>query len=202
MSIKKAPGKLRIIGGSWRGRKLPVADLEGLRPTADRVRETVFNWLAADLPGLHCLDLFAGTGALGLEALSRGAASCQFVERQRPAASLINDALNTLDALDRGSVLNADALSFLTSTPQGSDPAASDRSRTYGLVFLDPPFSSDLMEPALAALERSPLLRDGALIYLEYASAKPPQLPPGWQAYRSKRSGAVVYELYQRGADH
>jgi 16S rRNA (guanine966-N2)-methyltransferase len=166
------------------------------------VRETLFNWLAADLPGQHCLDLFAGTGALGLEALSRGAASCQFVERQRTAATLIKDALSTLNALDRGSVLNADALSFLATSREDSGSTTSDATRPFGLVFLDPPFASDLMEPALAALAKSPLLRDDALVYLEYASAKPPQLPRGWEPYRSKRSGAVVYELCQRGADH
>jgi 16S rRNA (guanine966-N2)-methyltransferase len=192
MGAKKAPGKLRIIGGQWRGRKLPVADLEGLRPTTDRVRETLFNWLAADLVGRHCLDLFAGTGALGLEALSRGAASCHFVERQRLAAELITAALDTLDGADRGTVIQTDAMRFLKSE------SGSVVTPPFGLIFLDPPFAGDALEPALKALEQSPRVADDALLYLEYAAGGPSRLPPGWEPYRSKRSGGVIYELYRR----
>lgn len=188
MGATKKMGQLRIIAGQWRGRKLPVADLPGLRPSADRIRETLFNWLAPDIVGARCLDLFAGTGALGLEALSRGAAHCQFVEHQGPAADLLRQALITLNAGSLGEIHLEDAGKFLARGKQ--DP--------FDLVFLDPPFASNLLDAALTQLTDSPLLSPNALIYLEYAPTQSPCIPAHWQQYRSKKSAGVVYELYRK----
>jgi 16S rRNA (guanine966-N2)-methyltransferase len=187
--VKKVAGRLRIIGGEWRGRKLPVAELPGLRPSTDRIRETLFNWLAPEIHGRHCLDLFAGTGALGLEALSRGAASCQFVESQRTAASLLEQALQTLNARDRGAVYNGDGLAYLRrAQPQ----------QAFDLIFLDPPFQSDLLGAVLPVLNESVAVSPEALCYLEYAPGAEPRVTESWERWRSKRSGGVVYELYRR----
>ncbi|WOJ92394.1 16S rRNA (guanine(966)-N(2))-methyltransferase RsmD [Congregibacter variabilis] len=188
MGATKGTGQLRIIAGQWRGRKLPVANLAGLRPSTDRIRETLFNWLSPDIVEARCLDLFAGTGALGLEALSRGAAYCQFVENQAPAAHLLRDALVTLQAGSRGEVLQEDATRFLARA--GEEP--------FDLVFLDPPFASNLLETALNQLTNSPLLSKDALIYLEYAPSQNPDIPANWEQYRSKKSAGVIYELYRR----
>lgn len=193
-------GKLRIIGGQWRGRKLPVADLPGLRPTTDRIRETVFNWLAPTLAGRRCLDLFAGTGALGLEALSRGATSCCFIERQRPAAALLRQSLATLQATGRGTVLEIDALDYLRQT--ALQEVAGGGPEVLDLVFLDPPFDGELLAPALEILAHSPRLSADALVYLEYSAAQIPTPPAHWVRWRHKRSGNVVYELYACAAEH
>jgi 16S rRNA (guanine966-N2)-methyltransferase len=187
--VKKVAGRLRIIGGEWRGRKLPVAELAGLRPSTDRIRETLFNWLAPEISGRHCLDLFAGTGALGLEALSRGAASCQFVESQRPAASLLEQALQTLGARGRGAVHHDDGLAYLR---QAQPP------RAFDLIFLDPPFQSDLLAAVLPILNESVAVSPEALCYLEYAPGAEPRVAESWERWRSKRSGGVIYELYRR----
>lgn len=188
MGATKGTGRLRIIAGQWRGRKLPVTDLAGLRPSTDRIRETLFNWLSPDIVGARCLDLFAGTGALGLEALSRGAKYCQFVENQGPAANLLRDALLTLEAGSRGEVQQEDATKFLGRAKQ----------EPFDLVFLDPPFASNLLETVLNQLTDSPLLSKDALIYVEYASSQSPVIPATWEQYRSKKSGGVIYELYRR----
>lgn len=188
MRATKGTGRLRIIAGQWRGRKLPVADLAGLRPSTDRIRETLFNWLSPEIVGARCLDLFAGTGALGLEALSRGAAHCHFVENQGPAAKLLKEALVTLEAGSRGEVQQEDATKFL----------ARARQEPFDLVFLDPPFASNLLETVLNQLTDSPLLSKDALIYLEYAPSHSPVIPATWEQYRSKKSAGVIYELYRR----
>lgn len=179
-------GQLRIIGGRWRGRRLPITDADGLRPTTDRTRETLFNWLAPQLADRRCLDLFAGTGALGIEALSRGAAHCDFVERNGDAAQRLRDALSTLDARPLGQVFETDALTFMES---GAGP--------WDLVFVDPPFHSDLLERTLASLDRAPLAED-ALIYLECAATTPAPDLPGWQCLREKTAGDVRYGLWER----
>ncbi|WP_439101938.1 16S rRNA (guanine(966)-N(2))-methyltransferase RsmD [Congregibacter sp.] len=185
MGATKSTGKLRIIAGEWRGRKLPVADLPGLRPSTDRSRETLFNWLAPEIAGARCLDLFAGTGALGLEALSRGAAYCQFVEQQSQAARLLDDALKLFGASNRGRVWQGDARQFLNGADTGN----------YDLVFLDPPFASDLLQLALDELEDSALLAADTLVYVEYAPDHAPSIPVHWEQQRSKKSGGVVYAL-------
>lgn len=175
-------GSLRIVGGDWRGRRLEIAGAGGLRPTPDRVRETLFNWLAPLLPGSRCLDAFAGTGALGLEALSRGAAAVTFVERNARLAAGIERALAELGDAGRGRVL------------RGRSPAALDRlAGPFDLVFLDPPFADDLLGPALAALP--PLLAAEHRVYLEFSAHAPPALPVGWRILRDKRAGEVGYRL-------
>lgn len=183
-SNKPRQGQLRIIGGQWRGRKLSIIDAEGLRPTGDRIRETLFNWLAAEVPGAQCLDLFAGTGALGLEALSRGAAYCDLVESHRHAATRIAEHLKTL-ACDDAAVHHTAAATFL-----------SQHQRVYDLIFLDPPFHKGLLQQVVPALE--PHLKDGSLVYLEEASDETaPLIPHHWHPLKSKHTGQVRYSLFE-----
>jgi len=175
---------LRIIGGQWRGRKLHFADGEGLRPTTDRVRETLFNWLQPLIQGAHCLDLFAGSGALGLEALSRGAAKVQFIERNPRAVQALRENLTLLHA-DNAQVQQGDALTYLRGPAQPFD-----------VVFLDPPFRQDLLTPALELLSTGGWLKTDARIYIEMESELgEPHLPEGWEPLRSKQAGQVAYHL-------
>ncbi|TFH88316.1 16S rRNA (guanine(966)-N(2))-methyltransferase RsmD [Billgrantia azerbaijanica] len=183
----RGTGRLRLIGGEYRRRQLPVLDSPGLRPTPDRVRETLFNWLAAATPGARVLDLFAGTGALGLEALSRGAAEAHFVERDPRVAEQLTTNLATLGADARGRVTTADALTFLAGEP-----------RPCSLVFLDPPFRQDLVEPCCARLEQG-WLSASAFIYVETESALTPPVPAHWVLYREVRAGDTTARLYRRG---
>jgi 16S rRNA (guanine966-N2)-methyltransferase len=179
---------LRIIGGSWRGRRLRFPAAALIRPTPDRVRETLFNWLGARIVGARCLDLFAGSGALGLEALSRGAGHVTFVERDAAAARALR-ALLTAWGAGESRVECRDALAFLAQDPQPVD-----------IAFLDPPFASALLGEAAALLEANGWLRATALIYVECAArGAPPQLPPRWQPLKAKRAGEVGYHLYARG---
>jgi 16S rRNA (guanine966-N2)-methyltransferase len=182
-------GQVRIIGGQWRGRKLHFPQSAPVRPTPDRVRETLFNWLQFDLPGLRCLDLFAGSGALGLEALSRGAAETVFVERDPAASAALRENLRRLGC-DRGQVVVADAFEFL----RGVAPAA-----PYQLAFLDPPYGERWLLPALAALDSGHWLAPDAWAYLEDSAANgEPVLPGGWSLLRSKKAGDVGYHLARR----
>jgi 16S rRNA (guanine966-N2)-methyltransferase len=184
-------GVLRIIGGQWRGRKLRFPALPGLRPSPDRVRETLFNWLAPVLPGAHCLDLFAGSGALGLEALSRGATSCWFIDNANAACRRIEAHLALLQAIDSGRVVGADSLQWLQQRPAGA-PA-------FDVVFLDPPFRQGLLGECCALLERNGWLSADALIYLEAGTDEtPPVLPPNWRLHRDKQAGQVSYRLWRR----
>ncbi|MBZ5487010.1 16S rRNA (guanine(966)-N(2))-methyltransferase RsmD [Halomonas aquamarina] len=179
-------GKLRIIGGDYRRRQLPVLDRPGLRPTPDRVRETLFNWLGQALYGQRVLDLFAGTGALGIEALSRGAARVDFIERDSSVAAFITRNLATLGA-DRGQVATGDARAFL------------ERDATpYDLVFLDPPFHQALAEPCCNALEAAGWLAPDAMIYLETERALTPVVPANWQLHRETQAGESTARLYRR----
>jgi 16S rRNA (guanine966-N2)-methyltransferase len=183
-------GLVRIIGGEWRGRKLYFPQHEQLRPTPDRVRETVFNWLQFELPGRRCLDLFAGSGALGLEALSRGAAQVVFVERDPGSARAIAATLATLGC-ERGQVEREDAFAYLRRSPP----------QPFEVVFLDPPYGEDWLAPACEALEQGGWLAPDSLIYLESpAERAAPRLPAGWTLTRSKRAGDVGYHLARRGA--
>ena len=180
------PGKLRIIGGSLRGSRLEIPSAPGLRPTPDRVRETLFNWLAPVIEGAQCLDLFAGTGALGIEALSRGAAGVQFVERDARAAQSLRANLARLEA-DAGQVAVLDAGLFLQGAAQ-----------PYDLVFLDPPFALDLW-PALARqLEQGGWLAARGWVYVESPRGLAPALPPNWQLHREGQAGEVRFALYRR----
>ena len=176
---------LRIIGGTWRGRKLRFPDRPDLRPTPDRVRETLFNWLGTRTAGARCLDLFAGSGALGLEALSRGAAHVTFVEHDPVAARELRARLAQWQA-SGAEVECADALQFLHGTPEPFD-----------LVFLDPPFGSQLLAGAARGLSERGWLRPEARIYVESpARGGAPQLPGAFSPLKAKRAGEVGYHLY------
>ena len=178
---------LRIIGGSWRGRRLRFPPSADIRPTPDRIRETLFNWLAADVRGAHCLDLFAGSGALGLEALSRGAEQVTFVERDGLAVRELRARLDEWGA-NGARVVEMDAPRFLEADPQ-----------PFRIVFLDPPFASDLLARSARLLESGRWLAPGALIYVETDARHPlPQLPQSWTLGKAKQAGAVRYHLLRR----
>jgi len=178
---------LRIIGGKWRGRKLRFPPSPEIRPTPDRVRETLFNWLAHRLPGAHCLDLFAGSGALGLESLSRGAEHVTFVERDSAAVRELRARLAEWGATG-AQVEQGDAMSFLGAT---GDP--------YDIVFLDPPFDSNAIAVAARLLEQGHWLAPGALIYVECAARNGlPALPPACVPTKAKQAGEVGYHLLTR----
>lgn len=184
------PSTLRIIGGQWRGRRLSFTPAEGLRPTADRVRETLFNWLAPSIHGARCLDLFAGSGALGLEALSRGAASCDFVDTSATALRQIEQHLRTLQAETRAHCHCAAASTFL----QGA-------CGSYDVVFIDPPFGKALVDPVCARLAAAELVADGGLVYVETAVRDPaPGVPANWRLHREKVAGEVSYRLFRAAA--
>ncbi|WP_187498660.1 16S rRNA (guanine(966)-N(2))-methyltransferase [Erwinia aphidicola] len=185
-----AAGQIRIIGGLWRGRKLPVPDSEGLRPTTDRVRETLFNWLAADIQQAKCLDCFAGSGALGLEALSRHAGSATLLELERTVAQQLEKNLATLGAKN-ARVVNTNTLQFLA---QKGEP--------HQLVFIDPPFRKGLLEQTSTLLESNGWLSDDALVYVESEVEHGlPPVPVNWQLHREKIAGQVAYRLYIRHAN-
>ena len=182
-------GQIRIIGGQWRGRKLPVPESPGLRPTTDRVRETLFNWLAPSIVDASCLDCFAGSGALGLEAPSRYAANATLLEMERGVAQQLQKNLAALKA-SNAKVVNTNTLAFLA---QAGAP--------HDIVFVDPPFRKGLLEETLKLLENNGWLSDEALIYIEseVENGLPP-VPMNWHVYREKVAGQVAYRLYQREA--
>jgi 16S rRNA (guanine966-N2)-methyltransferase len=189
---RKRPGFVRIIGGEWRGRRLPVADLPGLRPTGDRARETLFNWLQPHIRGAVCVDLFAGTGALGLEACSRGAAVVTLVENSPLAVQALRAALVKLQAPGPGAGLyleKADALQWL----QAREP------RSLDIVFIDPPFGSRLEVQALTIIDSGDLVGPGGLVYIETARNAPPVHPGlGWEIARDKTLGEVRMLLLKK----
>jgi len=179
---------LRIIAGQWRGRKFRFPPID-IRPTPDRVRETLFNWLQSRIEGARCLDLFAGSGALGLEALSRGAAEVTFIEQERAATKAIEKLLIEWQA-SGGHVLCADAQGFL---------AAKSPARPFDVVFLDPPYGSSALAACARQLDAG-WLAPGARIYVERARrAALPVLPAAWQELRSGRAGEVGYHLFGAG---
>jgi 16S rRNA (guanine966-N2)-methyltransferase len=184
------PGRheVRIIGGTWRGRKLCFPrDVPELRPTPDRVRETLFNWLRDVIAGRRCLDLYAGSGALGFEALSRGAREVVFVERDARVARYLADSLGLL-ADRRGVVQRDDAIEFLRGFERADEP--------FDVIFLDPPYRSDALREVCALIDARGWLRPGGHAYLEHpASDDLPALPAGWTVFRSGRAGGVGYHL-------
>lgn len=176
--------ELRIIGGAWRGRRIRFALVEGLRPSPDRVRETLFNWLRDQVIGSRCLDLFAGSGALGFEALSRGATQALLVDRESAVVRELRANLSLLGATN-GEVLHADALQFLQGAP-----------RRFDIVFLDPPFASRCVPEVCGLLERRGWLAPDAHIYIEQSAREALEgLPAGWTLVRSKQAGEVGYHL-------
>ncbi len=187
--MAKAQNKVRIIGGTWRGRRLPVLDQPDLRPTPDRVRETLFNWLQFDIAGRNCLDLFAGSGALGLEAASRGAGSVVQVEQNPALCRQLKQNTLTLQA-EQIKVKNIDVFRFLVS-----------EAGRYDLVFMDPPFGKGLAEQCCQWLEDKFWLNEDAKIYLEVEkSLRLKDIPGNWQQIKSKNAGEVAYYLFRREA--
>lgn len=181
-------GRVRIIGGRWRGTRLPVVERPGLRPTADRVRETLFNWLAPSLAGARVLDLFAGTGALGIEAVSRGAAHAVLVEHDLGAAQALRDTAARLPGGDALDVVQADAMAWLHAQPEGA----------FDIAFVDPPFDANLWGGVLPAL--APKIAAEGWLYVEAPVEAAPALPPEWTLHREGRTREVRYALYRRGA--
>lgn len=184
---KKKPNTLRIIGGTWRGRKLRFPDVNGLRPTPDRVRETLFNWLQPVIAGARCLDLFAGSGALGFEALSRGAASVLMVERDGSAVEQLRENIAILKTAD-AHVIQRDALAFLNNGHGDAAP--------FDVVFLDPPYHQNLIDPCCTSLEQHGWLAPHAHLYIETERALAQlQLPASLTITRDKAAGQVAYRL-------
>jgi 16S rRNA (guanine966-N2)-methyltransferase len=180
--------RLRIIAGRWRGRRwqFPAGDI---RPTSDRVRETLFNWLQGKTGGRRCLDLYAGSGALGLEALSRGAAHCVFVDQDARAVARLGEVLREWGAESGLVQLECSSAAQFLSRP----------AQPFELVFLDPPFAGDELARSIARLDAQGWLAPAALVYLEHPRSTPPAgLPSTWQQLRSGTAGAVGYDLYQR----
>ncbi|WED21752.1 16S rRNA (guanine(966)-N(2))-methyltransferase RsmD [Vibrio sp. JC009] len=184
---KTTTGFVRIIAGLWRGRKLPVKDAEGLRPTTDRVKETVFNWLAMDVPAAKCLDLFAGSGGLGFESASRQAEQVTMLELNPEAHKQLLANIQLLKT-DRIEAVNTDALAYLKQ--QGSQ---------YDVVFIDPPFRKGLLEETMQLLETNGWLADNAMIYIETEKELVLEgIPENWHLNKEKAAGQVCYRLFER----
>lgn len=183
----KNRGKVRITSGEWKNRNLEVPDIDGLRPTSERVRETLFNWL---MPSIHksvCLDLFAGSGSLGFEALSRGAKHCTFVEKSKLAFSQIKTTRTSLNALN-SEVHNCDAIDFLSSV----------HNHNFNLVFLDPPFSDDYLISSIESIHEYQLVSSGGYIYIEFNKNNDlSDLPDNWSVIRKKIYGNVCFILIE-----
>jgi 16S rRNA (guanine966-N2)-methyltransferase len=181
--------ELRIVGGTWRGRKLRFPDIPELRPTPDRVRETLFNWLRQDIQGLRCLDLYAGSGALGFEAASRGALRVVMVERAPLACAALTRNRELLSA-GRVEIVRAEVERYLDGPAEAFD-----------IAFLDPPFRRDAVVPCCRALEARGWLAERARVYVESERAAVLEgLPEGWRVLRDKQAGEVGYHLYERDA--
>jgi 16S rRNA (guanine966-N2)-methyltransferase len=180
-----ARNSVRIIGGGWRGRRVSFPDIPGLRPTPDRVRETLFNWLQHAIVGSRCLDLFAGSGALGLEALSRGARELVFVEQAVAASRALQEQLIRFGGDARGRVVEMGATRYLRTPAQAFD-----------IVFLDPPFGREALAEYVPMLDAGNWLNIGGLVYLENErTSGAPVLPAHWELLKSKSAGEVGYHL-------
>jgi len=183
-----APGEVRIISGKWRGRKLAVLNAEGLRPTTDRVKETLFNWLMHDIDGARVLDCFAGSGSLAFEALSRHASQATLIEREALQARQLQQNISKLQC-DNAKVLQQDCLNYLTTAA----------THQFDVVFIDPPFRKQLALPCCNALEQNHWLAEQALIYLETEKElQVSELPANWRLLKEKVAGQLAYRLYQR----
>lgn len=180
-----------MIGGKWRGRKINFDEAEGLRPTTDRIRETVFNWLQPYVAQSHCLDCFAGSGILGFEALSRGAASVVFLEQNQKT---VNNLMRNTEALGAENVelYHFDALQWLAR--QENNKREGDK-KTFNLIFLDPPFATDLLAETCVRLNKSEYLAKDAIIYLEHNIESKINLPDNWRCLKQKKTGQVAYKL-------
>ena len=184
----KAMGEVRVIAGLWRGRKLPVLNAEGLRPTTDRVKETLFNWLMMDVANARCLDCFAGSGSLGIEALSRQAQAVVFLEKFANAAQQLKKNLASLKT-DKGTVINTDTLAYL---------AQKNNDNSFDIIFIDPPFHHQFVPQILPLLQQNNWLAENALIYVETEKNHPPlPLAENWQIIKEKSAGMVTSRLIQ-----
>ncbi|MCW2257684.1 16S rRNA (guanine966-N2)-methyltransferase [Providencia alcalifaciens] len=180
-------GQIRIIGGKWRGRKLPVRDSEGLRPTTDRIKETLFNWLMPVVREARCLDCFAGSGALGFEALSRFADTVTFIELDKQNAQLLAENKTRLQA-ENATIINSNSLMVL-----------SQIGNAFDVVFIDPPFRKGLLNETIELLEKNQWLADESWIYIESESESSlTNIPVNWQLHREKIAGQVAYRLFTR----
>lgn len=181
-------GEIRIIGGKWRGRKLPVLNAEGLRPTTDRIKETLFNWLIPVIRHAHCLDCYAGSGALGFEALSRGAATVMMLEKNRSVYCQLNDVAQKLGA-DNLTIVETDALAYLDA----------HATMPFNIIFIDPPYGKGLVSQTLSQLEHNHWLAEESWIYIETEQDQLSlTIPKNWQLYREKQTGQVIYRLFRR----
>lgn len=178
--------RLRIIGGEWRSRQIPFPDVDGLRPTTDRVRETLFNWIQHSLPGARCLDLFSGSGALGFEALSRGAGKVVMIENDSKASFQLKENAKTLN-VQNAEIYHGDAMQYLA---QDNEP--------FDLIFLDPPFGKGFLQDCINQIVENNLLKADGEIYIESEqSLDDLEIPANWQPHREKQAGQVIYRLYQ-----
>ncbi len=189
---KQTTGQVRLIAGQCRGRRISFPAITGLRPTGDRLRETLFNWLAAELRGARCLDLFAGSGALGLEAASRGASEIILLELNQAAARTLDSNIDML-GLESAKVFNTNALNWLQQNTCDT--------KAFDIIFLDPPFNSTLLDETIAALtQQKTLLAQNAMIYIETPARHTLGfIPCDWQLHRHKTVGDVTGYLYRRG---
>ena len=190
MNKRTKSNSIRIIAGQWRGRRLSVLDSDGLRPTTDRVRETLFNWLMHDVAGASCLDLFAGSGVLGVECLSRGASDVDFVESNKAAARNLQENLEVLlggKVIEKANVNHQDAIDFLNSSSH----------KKYDIVFVDPPFQSTLAIDSIKLLSECNWLNENSLVYLEQDSHHEVlHVPESWELYRQGKAGQSAYFVY------
>jgi 16S rRNA (guanine966-N2)-methyltransferase len=182
-------GFIRIISGKWRGKKLPVQDKEGLRPTTDRTKETLFNWLMQDIRDANCLDCFSGSGSLAFEALSRYAKNVTLLEKDKQVASQLGENLKTLK-VNNATLIETDSIFYLQQTA----------SQKFDIVFIDPPFFNGLLQPCCNALEKNAFLAEKALIYIEKEMLSDDfSAPTNWQLLKEKSTAQVSYQLYLRG---
>jgi 16S rRNA (guanine966-N2)-methyltransferase len=192
-AAQEGRNSVRIIGGGWRGRRVNFPDLPGLRPTPDRVRETLFNWLQHSIAGTRCLDLFAGSGALGLEALSRGAKALVFVEQAQAAARGLVKELERLGGTSKARVVEMGASRFLRTL---AEPNGNPYGAPFDVVFVDPPYHRESLAEFIPLIDAGDWVKPGGLVYLENErSAGAPALPPHWELLKSKSAGEVGYHL-------
>ena len=190
LTKKSSSGSIRIISGLWRGRKLPVYEAEGLRPTTDRIKETVFNWLAQDIPHAKCLDIFAGSGGLGFEAASRQATDVVMLELNKDAHKQLLSNISTLKT-ESIQAININAIDYL------SKPG-----NAFDIVFIDPPFRQGLLDKVIHLLEENGWLKENAMIYIETEKELVlKEIPEYWSLYREKTAGQVSFRLYERNVE-
>ena len=185
-NLKSAPQFVKIIAGQWRGTKLPVLHKEGVRPTSNRVRETLFNWLQASIEGSHCLDVFAGSGALGFEAISRGASTAELIDNDPEIIKLLSEQAQRLHA-DNINIMRVDGVQYIEQTKH-----------QYDCIFIDPPFSKFNYEEILEKISNSQIVKENALIYVEAPIGElPKKIPASWQWKRQSKAGDVEYGLIE-----